>query len=138
MQLTAGWRQAGVESRLSKAHIRAMVTRDLEPPARERRPASAYATPLILALIVGVLAALVAGAGEGLWSLSPDWKLGLMFGTSAFLAASVQVFLQQSFEVARMRRRLLERLDEDQAEARAMLEAIGGVSEDPATYRPPD
>ena len=115
-----------------------MAIRELEQTTPDESSAAAYATPLLLALIAGTLAALVGGVGVGRWVISPDWKLGLMFGVSAMLAGSVQVFLQQSFELTRSKRRLLKRLDDEQAEAGSMLSAIAQVREDQTPYRPLD
>lgn len=115
-----------------------MATSDLEHSTHETSSALTYATPLLLALIAGILAALIGGVGEGRWSISPDWKLGLMFGVSAMLAGSVQVFLQQSFELTRTKRRLLKRLNDDQADAESMLATIAEMREDQTPYRPLD
>jgi hypothetical protein len=115
-----------------------VTTGEIQHPSDQTSLSAPYATPLLLGLIAGALAALIGGVGDGRWSLSPDWKLGLMFGVSAMLAGSVQVFLQQSFELTRTKRRLLKALDDDQTEARATLAAIADARTAPTSQRPVD
>ena len=100
-----------------------MAVAGLDLSKRERWSLSEFTAPVLIALATGALTAMAAGVGDGT-RLSPDWKLGLMFGVGALLAACAQTFLHQAFELRRMKQSLLSDLRRDQEDGEALLDSL--------------
>lgn len=104
-----------------RAHTHCMISVDVH--TKQERPGIGIFRPgvLLIAATTVVLVAMVAGVGDGRGSISPDWRLGLMFGVGALLAASMQTFLHQWIDGERSKQELLTKIGRDQFRAEELM-----------------
>ncbi|MBB5520069.1 hypothetical protein [Amphiplicatus metriothermophilus] len=110
----------------------------VRPVVKEAGRAAALAQAATAAAAVIILALILSSRALGLdmpnWL--GEWRTGALFAASAVLIVSFQVFFQQYIEARAVKRGLLDRLHEEQAQADALLARLEGrTAEEHATAR---